>query len=377
MKIVFTGGGSGGHFYSCIAIADSVRKLCKANKVIPPKMYFFSNNPYNEGILYDHEIKYMKVSAGKMRRYFSLLNFTDIFKTMWGVLSATFDLFDIYPDVVFGKGGYASFPTLFAARLLRIPVVVHESDSVPGRANRWAGKFATRIAVSYKEAAQYFDPDKIAYTGQPILSDKVQPITEGAHEFFEFEPSIPTIFIIGGSQGAEVINNIILDSLPELIKDYQIIHQVGSKNLEVIKESVDAILLENPLRDRYKPYGYMNSLEISMASGASNLVVSRAGSTIFEIAAWQKPSIIIPITDSNGDHQIKNAFAYASLGCASVIKEENLKPHIFTAEINRIVSNSDINKSMSERTKEFYKPGAADKIAEELLSIALGHEKLT
>lgn len=375
MKIIFAGGGTGGHFYPIIAIAESIKKLSKENKLLEPELHFFSPNPYNQGLLYDHRIQYTKIRAGKIRRYFSILNFFDLFKTAWGILTTLIDVFSVYPDVVFGKGGYGSFPTLVAARLLRIPVVIHESDSVPGKVNTWAGKFATRIAISYKEAAGFFPAEKVAHTGQPVLEEKVRPITEGAAEFFGFETSIPTILVMGGSQGAEIINNIILDILPELVKDFQIIHQTGSGNIEVMEESAAAVLLDSPKKARYKPFAYLNSLEVAMAAGLASLVISRAGSTIFEIAAWSKPSIIIPITNSNENHQVKNAFAYAKSGACSVLQEENLKAHILLAEIRRIVDNKEISESMKQGAAAFFKPGAADTIAHELLSIALSHEK--
>jgi UDP-N-acetylglucosamine--N-acetylmuramyl-(pentapeptide) pyrophosphoryl-undecaprenol N-acetylglucosamine transferase len=376
MKIVFTGGGSGGHFYPIIAIAESIQKISKEKKLLSPEMFFCSPSPYNQGLLYDHNIQFKKITAGKMRRYFSLLNFTDFFKTIWGIFSALLDIFDIYPDVVFSKGGYGSFPVVFAAHLLRIPVFIHESDSAPGRANKWAGKFADRIAISYKEASEYFPRGKVAYTGQPVLEERLTPLTNNAAEFFGFDESLPTIFVIGGSQGAEIINNIILDILPDLVKNFQIIHQTGQANIEVMKESAGAILLENQNKNRYKPFAYLNGLEMRMAAGAASLVISRAGSTIFEIASWQKPSIIIPITDSNNNHQVKNAFAYAKDGACSVLQEENLKPHILMAEIKRILENKELSEKMKDGAKNFFKPGAADTIARELLSIVLSHEKL-
>jgi UDP-N-acetylglucosamine--N-acetylmuramyl-(pentapeptide) pyrophosphoryl-undecaprenol N-acetylglucosamine transferase len=304
------------------------------------------------------------------------MNFFDIFKTIWGVIGALLDVFDTFPDIVFSKGGYGSFPTVLAARFLGIPVFIHESDSTPGIVNKWAGKFATRVAVSYKEASIYFKENKVMYTGQPILEDKLTPITNQAREFFDFDNSIPTIFVMGGSQGAEAINNAIMDSLPELVKNFQIIHQTGAGNIEVMKEAAAAILLENPNRHRYKPMGYLNSLEMRMAAGAASLVISRAGSTIFEIASWQKPSIIIPISNSNKNHQVKNAFAYAKSGACSVLQEENLKPHILIAEIKRILGDEEIQRKMIEGAKSFFKPEAAEQIARELLTIALSHESL-
>ena len=376
MKIVFTGGGAGGHFYPIIAIAESIKKIVTEKKLVDLDLFFFGPTPYNQGILYDHNIEYKKVVAGKMRRYFSILNFIDLFKTGFGSLGALFKLFDVFPDVVFSKGGFGSFPTVLAARILRIPVVLHESDSAPGRVNKWTGKFATRIALSYKEAAEYFDPQKVAFTGQPILEDKLNRLTTNAFEFFELDKSVPVIFIMGGSQGAETINNAVLDSLPGLVKSYQILHQTGAAHLEVMKESASAILLGNENKSRYRPFAYMNSFEMRMAAGASSLVISRAGSTIFEIASWEVPSIIIPIEDSNENHQVKNAFAYAHSGACSVLQEENLKTHILLAEINRVLGSEEIMQRMREGAKNFFKPGAADQIAKELVAIALSHQKL-
>src|SRR3989338_3731311 len=156
MKIVFTGGGTGGHFYPIIAVAQKVNEIIDREKIIGAKLYYVSDNPYDKEMLFENGILYEEVYAGKMRTYFSLKNFSDIFKTFFGVINALFKMFSIYPDVVFGKGGYASFPAIFSARILRIPVIIHESDSAPGRVNKWAGRFAKKIAISFAEAGDYF-----------------------------------------------------------------------------------------------------------------------------------------------------------------------------------------------------------------------------
>jgi UDP-N-acetylglucosamine--N-acetylmuramyl-(pentapeptide) pyrophosphoryl-undecaprenol N-acetylglucosamine transferase len=157
MKIVFTGGGTGGHFYPIIAIAEKVNQIIDRDKIVQAKLYYFSDDPYDKAALFDNGITFKQIPAGKMRVYFSVQNFFDMFKTFTGVVKAVFALFAIFPDVVVGKGGYSSFPTLLAARILGIPVVIHESDSYPGRVNVWAGKFARRVAVSFQEAAQYLE----------------------------------------------------------------------------------------------------------------------------------------------------------------------------------------------------------------------------
>jgi len=209
MKIVFTGGGTGGHFYPIIAVAQKVNKIIDEEKIIGAKLYYVSNDPYDKQMLFENGLLYEEVNTGKMRTYSSARNFFDIFKTFFGIINAILKIYSIYPDVIFGKGGYASFPALFAARVLGIPVVIHESDSAPGRVNKWAGHFAKRIAVSFKQAAEYFPKKTVAWTGQPICAEIEKPAEKNeALNYFKFESNIPVIFILGGSQGAELINNI-------------------------------------------------------------------------------------------------------------------------------------------------------------------------
>src|SRR3989338_8557176 len=172
MKILFTGGGTGGYFYPIISIAEELNTLAKEKKLLELELFFMSPTPYDPGVLYEHGIIYKKNSAGKLRRAPGLesiiKNFIDIWKTGWGTLSSIRQVYSIYPDVIFGKGGYTSFPALFAGRILGIPIMIHESDTVPGRVTLVASRWARKIALSYKEAAKYFPnmQEKIAVTGQ-------------------------------------------------------------------------------------------------------------------------------------------------------------------------------------------------------------------
>lgn len=378
MRILFTGGGTGGHFYPIISIAEELNNLVKEKRLLELELFFMSPSPYNPGVLYEHGITYKRNSAGKLRRspgVLSLLrNFVDLFKTGWGIVSSLRQMYGLYPDVIFGKGGYASFPALFAARLFRIPVVIHESDTVPGKVNVWAGKFAEKIAVSYKEAAKYFPTDRVAYTGNPVRKDVASTITSGAREFLKIEEDTPVVLVLGGSQGAEKINGAVLEGLKNLIQDYAVIHQTGKKHIEEARTVSEAVLLDSPNKDRYKAFDYLNPLALRMAAGVASVVVSRAGSTIFEIAAWGVPSIIVPITSSNGDHQRKNAFAYARAGAGVVIEEGNLTPNILVSEIRRLMTNQVEREKMKTAAKAFYRPDAARLVAEEILKIALEHE---
>lgn len=375
MKIVFTGGGTGGHFYPIIAVIEKCVDLIDEEKIVDAKLYFFSPSPYNRKILFENGVRYERVSAGKMRRYFSFLTPVDLIKTAVGVIKAFFTLWAIYPDVVFGKGGYGSFPTLLAAKLLRIPVIIHESDSKPGITNAWAGRFADRIAISYPEAAKYFPKGKTAYTGQPVRKEILIPSTHGAFEYLGLSGTIPVILILGGSQGARVVNETILDALPTLIERYQIIHQAGNDNVREVEQTAGIILENSPYKNRYKVFGYLNDLAMRMSAGAASLVISRAGSAIFEIAAWGLPSIIIPISEAISHDQTENAFNYARSGGCIVMEEKNLAPHMLISEIDKLIQNQTERERMKKAASQFYKPDAALKIAREILSIALKHEK--
>ncbi len=376
MKIVFTGGGTGGHFYPLIAVVEQVNKIIDKENIIGAKLYYISNEPYDKEILFENGLIFESVVSGKMRVYFSFRNFTDLFKIFVGSINAVYKLFSIYPDVVFGKGGYASFPTLFAARLLNIPVVIHESDSAPGRVNAWAGKFASHIAISFKEAATFFPKDRVAWTGQPIRTEVMNKSTkkEGL-EFFKLESDMPVVLILGGSQGSELINNTVIDALPRLLEKYQVIHQTGVKNFNNVVGRAEVVLMDNPNKSRYISKPFLNALDMRMASGAADVIISRAGSFLFEFASWNLPSILVPITVSNMDHQRKNAFNYARAGACSVIEEANMKANILVSEVDRILENKDVWNEMANNAKNFDKRDAAEKIARVLVDTALSHEK--
>lgn len=375
MKIVFTGGGTGGHFYPIIAVAEAIHRVVDREKILDLQLYYYSDSPYDKEALFEQGIVYREIPAGKRRLYSSFSNFLDLFKTGYGVLVAIVSLFFLYPDVVFSKGGYASFPVTFAARLLGIPVVVHESDSVPGRANLWAGKFAKRIAVSYDEAAASFPKDRVAVTGQPIREIIREKKPEGAFEYLKLDSTVPVILILGGSLGAETINDAIIEALPELVAKYQIVHQTGTANFKAVKARAEFTLASNPHKDHYIPFAFLNPLAVKMSAGAASLVISRAGSTIFEIAGWGLPSIIIPIPETISRDQKSNAFSYARHGAATVIEQENLSKAVLLEEIERFFTDMPRREHMIQAAKAFASPDAAEKIAQEVVTLAASHER--
>jgi len=374
MKIVLTSGG-GGHFYPMIAVAESLNEMVIREKIISHELFYISDSAYDQRALDDANITFYELPTGKNRLYFSIQNIFDAVKTFFAIIKAVFILYKIFPDVVFSKGGYSALPVVIAAKILNIPLIIHESDSFPGRTNKLSAKWAKKIAISYKEATEYLPKEKTAFVGNIVRKDMRDPIEVGSHEYLKLNAALKTILVVGGSQGAKVINDVIVNSLPEILSRYQVIHQVGTKNYEEMKSLTDVILKDDPNKNRYSVYPYLNKLALRMAAGVADIVISRAGAGfIAEISSWGTPSIIIPITNSNGDHQRKNAYNYAATGACIVMEEKNLKPHLLVSEIVRIIEDDNLRNKMKESAREFVHPYAEDKIAEEIIKIALGHE---
>lgn len=367
MKIVITGAG-GGHFYPLIAVAERIRKEAFTQKIIQPELYFFSDKPYDEEALFSVDCKFVKTPAGKLRLYPSFETVTDIFKTIYGCMVAIGKLYSLYPDVVFAKGGYASFPTLFAARLLSIPVIVHESDTVPGRTTKWAGKFAHRVALSYQEASKFYPAEVVALTGQPIR-DEILPPEDYKREYIKKDR--PVILIFGGSQGSQTINDAMIEIIPTLLNTYDIVHQTGSANIDRIKEITKTVLHNHPFKDRYYAEGF---LDVSLFYPKVDMVITRAGSSMFEMVLWQLPMIVIPIPETISRDQRSNAYAMAAHGFAIVLEENNMGANILTSAISRILESEETYKAMIKNAALFDDAKtAASVIARELIRISLSH----
>jgi UDP-N-acetylglucosamine--N-acetylmuramyl-(pentapeptide) pyrophosphoryl-undecaprenol N-acetylglucosamine transferase len=296
-------------------------------------------------------------------------------KNILQIIRAFFMLFYLLPDVIFSKGGKTTFPLLVASRIFGIPVVIHESNSIPSSSNLWASSFAQRIAVSYDLAAQHFPLSKTAHTGQPVRKEISFAIPDGGNEYLRLEPNVKTILILGGATGSVKINETILDILPEITKEFQIIHQVGKDHLAEMKGRASVVLHGTPYQYRYHPFSFLDDLALRMAAGTATLAISRAGATLFELASWGLPSIVAPLTVSEDISQKENAFTYARAGACVVIEEANLSPHILLSEIARLTENPELLAKMRENAKKFFQADASDKIANALLDIALSHEK--
>ncbi|MGC8776273.1 MAG: UDP-N-acetylglucosamine--N-acetylmuramyl-(pentapeptide) pyrophosphoryl-undecaprenol N-acetylglucosamine transferase [Minisyncoccia bacterium] len=376
IRILLTGGGSGGHIYPLIAVWEALQKETEKLNLEPEFFYMGPKDEWSK-VFEGRGVKIIYIISGKIRRYFSFLNFLDFFKILFSFLSALIKMLFIMPDVIFSKGGPGALPVVFAGWFYRIPVIIHESDAFPGLTNLLSARFSKRIALGFEEAKKYFPLSKTAVVGNPIrfeiLSQKID--SKIAKQNLGFNPDFPLMLVVGGSQGAQKINELILISLEKLLPITQVLHQTGEANfLEVQKLSRAAILslpVEVEKKSRYEAVPFLNNEKIGLALSAADLIVSRAGAgSIFEIAAFEKPSIIIPIFESANDHQRLNAYAYANTGAAVVIEEDNLLSSIFLNQVKLILTDKNIYQKMTEAAKKFSKTEAAQIIALEIIRLA-------
>ena len=368
MKILLVGGGSGGHFYPLIATAEALRASTPE-----AELYYIGPNKFDADALAALNIHYINCPAGKTRRYASVLNFLDFFKNIAGLVVAIVKLFILYPDVVFSKGGFTSVPVVFAARLLLIPIIVHESDSVPGRASKLTAPLADRIGVAYPDVTKYFPEDKTTLVGIPIRN-AIKYITPDPFTALNIPSDKPLLFITGGSLGAERLNTAVINTLTELLPRYRIFHQVGEVNVAATTTLVKELFADSTLLSDYYIVGSLPPSTMAQLYDAASLIITRAGSTtLFEIALHHKPAIVIPIPETVSHDQRSNAYAYARSGAAVVIEEHNLTGHLLTQEVARITENRDHYLAMVEATKAFAYEDAAEKIAAILVEIGKRH----
>ena len=366
MKILLTGGGTGGHLIPLLGVISEIRKISAEKKLGKPEFLLITPaSGFNENIS-EAGIQIKTIKAGKLRRYFSWENLGDIFKIPIGMIQSLYHISKFKPDIVFSKGGFASVPPVIASWVLRVPIVTHESDIVPGLANHIIARFASKILISFSAAEKYFDKNKVILTGNPIRSDIVRGSCENALKFFELSSDLPTVLIFGGSQGAQKINEMTLKILPNLTEKCQVIHQCGDKNYKEIKNKIDKLNLKHP--ERYRVYPFIKD-EMKDAYALSEIVISRAGAnSLAEIVALKKPNILIPLSTSANNHQPENAKFFAEKKASLIIDEIANSSQDLANAIFKLLSDRDLQDQMKQKLLEIASPQiAAYKIAKEIV----------
>lgn len=371
-RVVLTGGPTGGHLFPLIAVLEEVKAIAGGLK-IPLQGHFIGNASDFAEELRRAGILLHKMVAPKVRRYLSLRNLIEPWLAPLAILQAFWHLWLIMPDVVFSKGGGPTLFVVFIAWLYRIPILIHESDSVPGAANRRAARFAKYIAVSFPRSIDSFPKGKTFLIGHPIRRALLSGRRGEGLRITGFRQELSFLFVWAGSQGAEVINDAMLNILPQLLPRVQVLHQCGKRNFARIEKESAFMLkaLAEDVRSNYRLEAFMDIDRLLNILAACDLVVARAGAgTIFELAASGKPTILIPLPHAAGDHQRLNAYDYAEQGGGEVMEQQNLTPHLLAERILMLLGDAERRAQMSAAARKFSRPDAARIIAEELLRLA-------
>lgn len=325
-KIVLTGGGTAGHVTPNIALLPSLKKAGFDVR------YIGSYDGIEKQLIEAEGITYYGISSGKLRRYIDLKNLTDPFKVVKGLGEARKILKQLRPSVVFSKGGFVSVPVVLAAKALKIPVIIHESDMTPGLANKIAIPAATKVCCNFPETLNHLPDGKAVLTGSPIREELMNGNASEGLQFLGFNNDKPVIMVMGGSIGSVFINNAVRESLDTLLEKYQIVHLCGKNNLA---PSLDG-------REGYRQFEYI-SAELANVFAAADMMVSRAGAnSICEILALHKPNILIPLSmaASRGD-QILNAASFEKQGYSIVLQEEDVTASSLTEAIQKLDNEKD------------------------------------
>ncbi len=364
VRIVLSGGGTGGHIFPLVAVARRLQAKATVRARLL-ELHYVGPKPQDAAGLSVEGIRLHGIFAGKLPRYATWRLLLELLKFPIGFVQALAAMLVVMPDVVFAKGGYGSVPVVVAAWLYRIPVVVHESDTVPGLANRLAAMFARRIAVAFPQTTKLFREGHTVVTGNPIRRPLLAGSAERARAELGITTDKPVLLILGGSQGAEPINDLVIVSLRDLLIRYEVVHQTGERRYNQVVEEAK-VEVGAGVEVGYHVKSFFNEQELADAYAVASLVVSRAGTSIFEIAALGKPAILIPLPHAAQDHQRENAYAYAHTGAALILEQGNLTPHLFAERISSLLDNPETMQKMSERAKSFARLDADEKIAEEL-----------
>ncbi len=325
-KIILTGGGTAGHVTPNLALCPELQK--NGFEI----HYIGSYQGMEKDLVEKAGISYSGISSGKLRRYFDVKNFTDPFRVIKGYFEARHLIKKLKPDVVFSKGGFVAVPVVMAASRAGIPVISHESDMTPGLANKLSLPFCTKICCNFPETLSYLPEDKAILTGCPIREDLLTGNRESGFHLTGFSPSKPVLLIIGGSLGSVKVNQAVRSILPDLLKDYQIVHLCGKGNLDETLTSMPG----------YVQYEYMSD-PLKHLFAMADIVISRAGANaICELLALQKPALLIPLSAaaSRGD-QILNAKSFQKQGFSEVLEEEDLTPETLYQAVSSLYQNRE------------------------------------
>ncbi len=363
-KIIITGGGTGGHIFPLLAIIRELKKIISQDFLeicfIGPKNNITEKYIKEEGIVTRY------IFTGKIRRYKEgfFQNILDVlFKIPLGVIQSFFHIYFYSPDLILSKGGHGSLPAVLVGSFFRVPIIIHESDSVVGKTNKYLQRFAGEIFTSFPDTLGV-DKRKMMVVGNPIRESILMGTKEEAKKRFNLLDDKPLLVFLGGSQGSIRINELFLSMSTNILKNFEVVHQCGEDNYKQVFAETNAIITDDLMKKRYHPVSFLNEEDLKSLYASADLIISRAGSgSIFEIAGSGRASFLIPLSESAQNHQVQNAYQYSSTKSAVVFEEENLSSHFFLGKLNEIFSPIEQIKMMEENARNFARPRAGHIVA--------------
>lgn len=377
-KILITGGGTGGHVQPAMAVIAELRRRDPDVDLL----YIGSAASVESRLAADAGVEFRAVTVGKLRRsskgirgLLTTQNLFDALRVPLGIIQAYRAVRSYRPDAVLGTGGYVSVPTIVAAGLQKLPVLTHEQTVTVGLANRIAGRYATRIALSFDESINEL-PKRLRprafVTGNPIRTDVFDGVWTRAAERFGFDPEsngLPCVYVTGGAQGSRKINHAVRDALPELLLRCRVLHQCGTADVEELYDVAGA--LPELLRGRYVVRSFVERDEIGDAYALADVVVGRAGAgTVCELAALGKASVLVPLEPSSKNEQLRNAQRLADAGGAIIVRQATLTPDTLLDAVMPLVRDPEGRAQAAKSVAVLARPNAANDVVDALLALA-------
>jgi UDP-N-acetylglucosamine--N-acetylmuramyl-(pentapeptide) pyrophosphoryl-undecaprenol N-acetylglucosamine transferase len=370
MRILISGGGTGGHIYPALAVANELREGYGAEL-----LYLGDANGLETTIVPAAGIPFAAINAGKLRRYLSVRTFTDLGRIPLGMAQAYQRVKEFRPDAAFTSGGYVSVPAGMAARLHGAPLVMHQQDVPPNLANRLLTPVATRITVSFAASLSYFPDGKTIFAGNPVRTEVLQAArldAAQARRRFKLDPRLPVVLVTGGSQGARRLNQVVVAALPQLLPRCQVLHVSGELTYEATRAQADQALAATPtLRPRYVLVPYLKTA-MPEALAACDIAICRAGAaTLAELSIIGRPSVLVPLPPGfTGSPQAANAAMFQRAGAAEIILDRDLTPVSAIELLEPMLGDANRRLQMSLAARKLGRPTAAHDLADLVASLA-------
>lgn len=351
-RILLTGGGTGGSVSPLLAVAEELQKKSDGYEFF----WVGTKGGVEESMVTEEGMEFYSIPAGKLRRYFDLKNFWDLWKIVAGFFSSLFIVLRHRPSLVVTAGSFVSVPVIWAAWLMRVPTLIHQQDVRPGLANKLMAPFATKITVTFQKSL-YDYGNKAVWTGNPVVEKPERADSERLPESQEEEP---VVLIVGGGTGSLALNQLVEQSKKELLGECRLIHITG-KNKQEEKE------LTVSERKRYYSYQFLDHPQMLEAIYRADIVVSRSGlGLLTEISHFAKPSILVPMPDS---HQEDNAQLFEENNAAAVLDQKKLTPEIFTDKIKELLQDKDLRSKLAENAGRMMKRGGTDNVTKIIIQL--------